>query len=205
MDRLISAVALTNGSATLTIPPGSLAPATYTLAYTYIPDATSAMVYTPATQYGSLIVTSTILNVPVITVTPAAPSVSQGQALSVTVVVGQASGAPVPTGTITLVGGTYTSPATALSGGTVTITIPANSLSIGTDVLVAAYTPDASSTTIYVAAQGAGLVAVGAAATASGASPADFGSIGTGGVRATIATSPEILAEIVERMGAALA
>jgi hypothetical protein len=179
------AVALTNGSATLTIPPGSLAPATYTLAYTYIPDATSAMVYTPATQYGSLIVTSTILNVPVITVTPAAPSVSQGQALSVTVVVGQASGAPVPTGTITLVGGTYTSPATALSGGTVTITIPANSLSIGTDVLVAAYTPDASSTTIYVAAQGAGLVAVGAAATASGASPADFGSIGIGTTSAT--------------------
>jgi len=33
----------------------------------------------------------------------------------------------------------------------------------------------------------------------------DFGSAGTGWVRATIATSPEILAEIVERMGAALA
>jgi cystathionine beta-lyase len=33
----------------------------------------------------------------------------------------------------------------------------------------------------------------------------DFGSIGTGWARATIATSPEILAEIVERMRAALA
>jgi cystathionine beta-lyase len=33
----------------------------------------------------------------------------------------------------------------------------------------------------------------------------DFGSIGTGWVRATIATAPEILAEIVERMRAALA
>jgi hypothetical protein len=178
------AVALVSGAATLTIPPGSLTPGTYTLALAYIPDAPSASVYTPATTQTNITVTSTILNIPTITVTPAVPAVSQGQALSVTVVVGQASGAPVPTGTVTLAGGNYTSPPTALSVGTVTITIPANSLILGTDELIASYTPDSASATIYVPAAAAGFVSVGAAAVASGVAPADFGSIGIG------ATSP---------------
>jgi len=173
-------VALVNGSATVSIPPGSLLPGTAGLAITYIPDTASSSVFTSATAQYTVTVTSTILNVPVITVTPAVPAVSQGQALSVTVAVGQASGAPVPTGTVTLAGGNYNSPAAALSGGTVVITIPANSLIIGTDELIATYTPDAASATIYVSAQAAGFVSVGAAATASGAAPADFGSLNIG-------------------------
>jgi sugar lactone lactonase YvrE len=179
------AVALVNGSATLTIPPGALTPGTYTLAFAYVPDTASASVYTPQTADGSVTVTSTLLNVPVITVTPAVPAVAQGQALSVTVAVGQTSGSPVPTGTVVLAGGNYQSPPTALSGGTVTITIPANSLILGTDELIATYTPDSASATIYVPASAAGFVAVSAVATASAGTPVDFGSIGVGKTSAT--------------------
>jgi hypothetical protein len=94
--------------------------------------------------------------------------------------VGQAAGAPIPTGTVTLAVANYTSPATALVGGTVVVTIPANTLVIGTDELVATYTPDAASATIYVAAKANGIVSVGAAATSSGAAPVDFGAINIG-------------------------
>src|SRR6185312_9960106 len=173
-------VALVNGVATVSIPPGSLLPGTAGLAITYIPDTASGSVYTSATAQYTVTVTSTILNVPTITVTPATNAISQGQALSVTIAVGQAAGAPVPTGSVTLAAANYTSPAATLVGGTVVITIPANTLVIGNDGLQATYTPDAASATIYVSAQAVGIVSVGAAATASGAAPVDFGAVNIG-------------------------
>ena len=174
------AVALSGGTASVTIPAGTLSPGSLTLAVNYQPDTASAAVYIPVSVQASVTVTSTIMNVPAVTVTPAVASISLGQALSVTVAIGQTNGAPMPTGAVTLAGGNYTSQATTLNSGTTTITIPANSLIIGTDELVATYTPDAASATIYVSAQGAGFVAVSAAATAAGAAPVDFGSIGIG-------------------------
>jgi hypothetical protein len=171
---------LSGGSASVTIPAGTLSPGQPTLTATYQPDTASAPDYTAASVITTFVVTSTIMNVPTITVTPAVNSISLGQALTVTVAVGQVGGAPMPTGSVTLAGGNYTSPATTLSSGTVTITIPANSLIIGTDGLIATYTPDAASATIYVAAKGEGFVAVGAAPPPSGAAPVDFGSIGIG-------------------------
>jgi len=186
-------VALSGGSAAVVVPAGSLALGQDSFTIQYQPDTAGAAIYAPVQGQGAVTVTSTILNAPTVTVTPAAASISLGQALSVTVGVSQASGAPQPTGTVTLKGGSYTSPATALSGASVTITIPANSLVIGTDELAAAYTPDAASTTIYVSAQGAGFVAVSAAAAASGAAPADFGSLGigkTGAAQAVTLTFP---------------
>ena len=171
---------LVGGAASVTIPPGTLSPGALTLAIAYIPDTASSIVYTPTTTQLSVTVTSTILNAPTVTVTPAVGFLSIGQALTVTVAVSQASGSPVPTGTISLAGANYTSPATTLSSGTTTITIPPYSLVLGTDELVATYTPDSASTTIYVPAAGAALVAVNAASTAPAASPVDFGSIGIG-------------------------
>jgi large repetitive protein len=171
---------LNGGSASITIPAGTLSPGQSSILSTYEPDAASTSNYTSASVNTTFVVTSTILNIPTVTVTPAVGSISLGQALTVTVSVDQVSGSPMPTGTVSLAGGNYTSTATPLSGGTVTITIPANSLIIGTDQLVATYTPDAASATIYVSAKGQGFVAVSAAATAPGATPADFGSIAIG-------------------------
>ena len=51
-------------------------------------------------------------------------------------------GGPKPTGTVTLTGGGYTSPATTLSGGNYSITIPANSLALGADTLTVNYSGD---------------------------------------------------------------
>jgi pimeloyl-ACP methyl ester carboxylesterase len=97
---------------------------------------------------------------PTITVTPSAPSITIEQALSITVTIAAGSGNPLPTGSVTLVGGGFTSAATTLSGGSATINIPADSLAAGTDKLTATYTPDAGSSSIYNSSSGATSVTV---------------------------------------------
>ena len=89
---------------------------------------------------------------PQVTVLPIASQVYSTQPLPVIVSVSPATGEPVPTGSIVLSSGSYSSPATALSSGSAasaTITIPANTLPVGSDILTATYTPDAASTALY--------------------------------------------------------
>lgn len=96
---------------------------------------------------------------PIVTVTPAAATITSAQALMVTVTVSGGSEKPTPTGTITLGSGSYTSAATSLIGGQAIFTIPAGALAIGDDVLTASYTPDAGSPT-YSTATGTAHVTV---------------------------------------------
>jgi trimeric autotransporter adhesin len=91
-----------------------------------------------------------------VTVTPALPSITVDQSLSVTVTVAGSTGLLAPTGTITVTSGGYTSPAGTLSNGTYTFTIPANALSVGTDTLTVAYSGD----TNYASATGSAIVTV---------------------------------------------
>ena len=70
------------------------------------------------------------------------------------------TGAPVPTGTVVLSGGGYTSSTVTLTSGSATNRIPAGVLAAGFDTLTAAYTPDATSSPIFSAAAGTGSVAV---------------------------------------------
>ncbi len=86
---------------------------------------------------------------PTLTVTPASTSISTAQALSAVIAVSGGSGYPIPTGSVTLTGGGYTSAAVTLSGGTATINIPAGSLAVGTDSLTASYSPDSTSFSLY--------------------------------------------------------
>ena len=79
---------------------------------------------------------------PTVTVTPSASSLTTGQPLTVTVVVDGGTGNPVPTGTVTLMGGGYTSAATPLTTGTATISIAAGSLTVGADTLTVKYSGD---------------------------------------------------------------
>jgi hypothetical protein len=97
---------------------------------------------------------------PTVTVTPSAAAITTVQALQVTLAVSGGSGNAVPTGTVILSGGGYTSAATALANGSATISLPAGSLTAGSDVLKAAYTPDAASAVAYNAATGTATVAV---------------------------------------------
>ena len=112
-----------------------------------------------ATGLGSLNVANVVNNwvsnvgsgATTITVTPTPNPVSLGTALSVLVTVGSSpSGKTTPSGSVTLSGPNYTSPAeTLVSGGanstsSYTFTIPAGTLTGGTDTLTVNYTGDAN-------------------------------------------------------------
>ena len=104
--------------------------------------------------------TGTQLALPAVTVTPSASSITTAQSLSVSVTVSGGTGNQTPTGTVTLTSGSYTSAATTLSSGSVTINVPANSLTVGSDTLTVSYTPDTASSTVYSGASGTAPVTV---------------------------------------------
>lgn len=91
---------------------------------------------------------------PTVIVTPASLSISTSQALSVGVSVSGGGSNPVPTGAVILTSGSFTSSAATLSGGSATVNVPAGSLAVGSDTLTAAYTPDSSSSSAYIKANG---------------------------------------------------
>ena len=104
--------------------------------------------------------TSTSLT-PVVKVTPSSTSITTAQALTVPVTVNGPSGDPVPTGSVTLTSGSYTSGAVALNSGSATISIPAGSLATGTDTLTVSYSGDSN----YTAATSTASVTVAVAVT----------------------------------------
>ncbi len=77
------------------------------------------------------------------------------------------AGGPTPTGSVTLTIGGYVSAAVALINGSASISVPAGSLNIGTDSIVATYTPDNSSASVYDSGSGSSSVSVAAASTAT--------------------------------------
>jgi YVTN family beta-propeller protein len=103
------------------------------------------------------------LQTPTVTVTPSLSIMSTAQDLSVGITVAGGNGNPIPTGSVTLTGGGYTSAAATLGGGSATIDIPAGSLATGSDTLTASYTPDAGSSSTYNSATGTAPVTVGTA------------------------------------------
>jgi hypothetical protein len=102
----------------------------------------SDYVGTTCTMYFATEVNATGSSASSVTVTPANSSIALNQSLSVTAdVAGSVSGVQ-PSGTVTLVSGSYNSGAVALSGGTATITIPASALAVGPVTLTANYSGD---------------------------------------------------------------
>ncbi len=157
-----SAATLSSGSATITIPAGSLAAGSDTLTAKYTPDSASSATYNSASGTASVTVTAPATT-PTVTVTPASSSITTAQSLSVTIAVSGPSG--TPTGSVVLSSGSYTSSATSLTSGSATITIPAGSLAAGTDTLTAKYTPDSNSSAAYNSASGTASVTVTAGTT----------------------------------------
>jgi phosphodiesterase/alkaline phosphatase D-like protein len=86
----------------------------------------------------SFTTTTAAKTTPTVTVTPSELRITTTQALSVAISV---SGNPIPTGTVTLVGGTFSGGGT-LVNGSATITIPAAAFAVGTDQLTATYQGD---------------------------------------------------------------
>ena len=136
--------ALVNGVATITIPGGSLAGGTDVIAAIYTPDSAGAANYVSTTGNSDSITVTKVT--PALSISTASTSISTIDSLVVTVTLTKA---PSPTGTVQLTSGAYTSAATTISNGSVSITIPAGSLSAGSDVIKASYAPDTASTPIY--------------------------------------------------------
>lgn len=137
------------GSATFSIPAGSLATGSDTLAVIYTPDTASSSTYNSATGSSSGVTVTQAKITPALTVTLSPTSITTAQALTVTAAVSGGAGMPTPTGAVALKSGSYASAATILSNGSVTINVPAGSLPVGTDTLTVSYTPDSNSASIY--------------------------------------------------------
>jgi hypothetical protein len=97
---------------------------------------------------------------PVVTVTPSTSTITSAQPLTLTVTVSHGGCTVVPTGSIVITSGNYTSGATTLSNGSATIIIPAGSLAGGQDTLTATYAADAASTNNVASATGTASVTV---------------------------------------------
>jgi Pro-kumamolisin, activation domain len=145
---------------------------------TFTPSAvgarTATMTVTSANAGSSPTVVSlsgagtTTLYAPTVSVTPSSTTINTAQALTATVMVAAPPGVPatstgapiVPSGSVRVTGGGYTSPPTILSGNNAIVDIPAGSMALGNIVLTAAYIPDTASSAIYSGASGTTLVTV---------------------------------------------
>jgi hypothetical protein len=148
---------LSGGSASINIAAGALAVGSDTLTASYTPDSASSATYSTASGTGAVTVTVT-KTTPTVSVSPSAGSITNAQALTVSVGVSGSNG--TPTGSVTLSGGGYTSASAMLSGGKASINIAAGALTAGSDTLTVSYTPDSASSALYFTASGTGAVTV---------------------------------------------
>jgi hypothetical protein len=136
-SQTIGSGACSAASCAFTIPAGDLAIGSDTLTVTYGGNSTYAVTtnLTTATVNG--------LNAAVTITSPTSGTgINSNQQLTVSGTVactGTCTGSTPPSGTVTLTGGGYTSPATAFTGGSYSILIPYNSLSAGSDTLTVTY------------------------------------------------------------------
>jgi hypothetical protein len=152
-----AATSLSSGSAQIVIPAGSLPIGTDTITAAYTPDAASVASFTA--QSSTTGVTVGVV-APTVTVAPTPANITTVQSSSVAVTVSGGTGNPTATGSITLTGGSYSSGAVNLVGGTATLSVPATSLAIGANTVTASYTPNTASATVYSASTGTGTVTV---------------------------------------------
>ena len=178
---------LTDGSATIVIPGGTLSAGSVTLTAVYTPDTTSSSIYSSASGSSTITVTSSSAATPTVKVTPASSAITVAQSLSVTVAVSGSSS--TPTGTVVLSNGSYTSSSATLSSGSATITIPAGSLASGSNTLTATYTPDTSSKSSYSSGTGSGSVTVSLLTPTVTVTPASTSVASTASLSVTIAVS----------------
>jgi len=108
-----------------------------------------------------VLVTSTALITPTVTVEPQLPTVASTQPLTLTAAVNGGGGNPTPTGSVTLQGaGGYTSAPVTLVNGSANIVIPGGSLPVGTDGVNVTYVPDNAGSNTYLPASGGDFVTV---------------------------------------------
>jgi len=151
--------ALAGGNATILVPAGSLAAGNNVLTVTYTPDAAGSSTFLAALSQTSVQNEGDRIT-PSVFPWSNLSNPTTAQAVPMTVNVSGFTGNPIPTGSVVLTSGSYTSAATALASGTATIAIPAGALSPGIDTLTATYTPDTSSSALYASTSGSNTIGV---------------------------------------------
>ena len=159
----LSNIPLNSGGAVINIPATSLTAGIDQLYVYYTPDVGSSSTYNQASGTTSVTVTASAKTTPTVTVVPTPASITTAQQLSVAVTVNATSGNPTPTGSVVLVAGTGSFNGN-LVNGVATIPVPAGTFAAGTDQLMATYSPDSASSSIYTIASGTANVTVTAAA-----------------------------------------
>jgi len=138
---------LAGGSTTFSLAPGSLSPGSDILTATYTPDDASTSSYWTTEQTTTVTVTTPIgaANA-TITLTPSVSTVTDQQSITVAAAVAGSGGMAVPTGSLTLASGSYSSQQ-ALANGATSFTLPAGSLMAGANTLTASYSGDSNYST----------------------------------------------------------
>ena len=147
------------GSATFSIPAGTLPVGADTVTATYSGDYN----YNPASGTSQVTVTALTKITPTITVTPSLSTISTGQSLDLSASISGGIGYPAATGTVGVAIGNY-STSLFLNNGVWSNTIPAGVLPVGSDTLTVTYTPDTASASVFNSATGTTSVTVTAAA-----------------------------------------
>lgn len=146
---------LANGTATFSLPAGSVHPGGYTVSASYVADRTAGSLYADTGANASLLVSGTAANTPSVTLSTLYSDIATLQTTPVSIVVTGSNGLAMPTGTVRVMSGTsYSSDAVPLVNGGTNITVPAGALPESYTKLAAYYTPDATSGTIYNNASG---------------------------------------------------
>ena len=153
--------ALTNGGASISVLADALQVGVDGLTVSYTPDSVSSSIYNSASGSSSVTVTAVPKITPTIGVNPSPTAVTTTQTFYVSIVAGGGAGTgnQTPTGTVKLTSGSY-SQTGMLSNGNLVLAVPPGSLPPGNDTLTAAYTPDATSSSIYNTASGTSTVTV---------------------------------------------
>jgi hypothetical protein len=148
-----SPATLSSGGATIEIPGGSLYGDTGPacgypfspdiLSVNYLPDAASSATYKFSSALASVEVLAPCFstNPDVATITWAQ---SQSQPFPLGISAAVVTGNPVPTGTVTITTGSYSSAATALSGGSANISIPPGTFTMGNNLVNVSYSGDSN-------------------------------------------------------------
>jgi hypothetical protein len=154
------AVALSSGTATITIPSGTLQPGTYTFTATYAPDSNSLPTYLAATGT-SATVSVAVANrlAPTVNIQIYGPITIEEYAY-VAITMDAAGGYPEPTGNLTFSSGSTVFASNVRTGGVYNLQIQPGLLPLGTDTISVSYTPDSNSALYYTNATGTGTITV---------------------------------------------
>jgi sugar lactone lactonase YvrE len=110
---------------------------------------------------------------PILTPTLSQSQITAAQPLTISVNVSGGTSKAIPTGSVSVACGSYTSPAVSLGNGNASVNIPAGSLPVGTDTLTFSYAPDSNASYIYTSALATASVIV------TAVTPASFTADGT--------------------------